>query len=129
MVRRRMIDEVGLMDENYFLYDEEVDWCKRMKEKAWNTYFIPDAQVIHYGEQSTKQEALKNVIQSYRARQQYFQKFYGRITAFASKSIFGFGVFLRFIACIPVILFGRDKKENQERFRLFAATLKWYFCG
>jgi hypothetical protein len=129
MVRRTAIEEVGLLDENYFLYDEEVDWCKRMQEKAWDTFFIPDAQIIHYGEQSTKQEALKNMIQSYRARQQYFQKFYGKITAFTSKTIFGFGVFLRFIICIPFVLLGRDKKENQERFRLFAATLKWYFCG
>jgi GT2 family glycosyltransferase len=130
MVRRAAIDEIGLMDENYFLYDEEVDWCKRMKDKGWEIFFTPHAQIIHYGGQSTKQDFRKNIIQSYRARQQYFEKYYGKVGAFASKTIFGFGVLLRLIACIPSVVLGeKNKKEARERFKFFAITLKWYFCG
>lgn len=48
MVRRETINEVGGMDENYFLYFEDVDWCYRMKLKKWKVYYYPGAEMIHH---------------------------------------------------------------------------------
>jgi len=48
MIRKSVIDEVGLLDENYFLYYEEVDWSYRIKQKGWKIYFLPDVKIIHY---------------------------------------------------------------------------------
>ncbi|OGW47990.1 MAG: hypothetical protein A2078_08995, partial [Nitrospirae bacterium GWC2_57_9] len=47
MARRSMIEEIGLLDERYFLYMEETDWCCRMKASGWQRYYVPGAEVIH----------------------------------------------------------------------------------
>lgn len=47
MVRDTTIDTTGLMDERYFMYVEETDWCFRMKQHGWERYYVPDAEVLH----------------------------------------------------------------------------------
>ncbi len=56
MVRQEAIASVGLMDENYFFYCEEIDWCKRFKNAGWKVIFYPEAQVVHLGQGSASQE-------------------------------------------------------------------------
>jgi hypothetical protein len=48
LVRREAIDAVGPMDDDYFLYGEDVDWCWRMWQKGWQVYFVPEAEVFHH---------------------------------------------------------------------------------
>ncbi|MDZ4655865.1 MAG: dTDP-4-dehydrorhamnose reductase [Coriobacteriia bacterium] len=52
LVRREAIEDVGFMDEGYFLYYEDVDWCWRMREKGWGVVVVPQARVIHHLGQS-----------------------------------------------------------------------------
>lgn len=49
LVRRQAIDDVGMMDEGFFMYAEETDWCYRFKSKGWKNRFTPDAEIIHIG--------------------------------------------------------------------------------
>jgi GT2 family glycosyltransferase len=55
LVRRQAIEKVGLMDERFFVYGEETDWCYRFKKKGWKVLFTPDSEIIHYGGQTAKQ--------------------------------------------------------------------------
>ena len=55
LVRREAIEQVGLMDEQFFMYSEETDWCYRFKQAGWKTLFTPDAEVIHLGGASSRQ--------------------------------------------------------------------------
>ncbi len=52
MVRRAALDAVGLMDEGYFMYLEETDWCRRIDDAGWKIYYLPTASIVHYGQQS-----------------------------------------------------------------------------
>lgn len=47
LVRAKALEDVGLLDEQYFLYVEETDWCFRMHGKGWDRYYLPQAEVIH----------------------------------------------------------------------------------
>jgi GT2 family glycosyltransferase len=47
-VRRSAINDVGLLDEGYFLYVEDIDWCHRMHERGWGVYWVPEAEVVHH---------------------------------------------------------------------------------
>jgi GT2 family glycosyltransferase len=47
MVRKEAMDAVGLLDEDYFIFLEETDWCFRMHKKGWKVYHVPDARVFH----------------------------------------------------------------------------------
>ena len=57
LVRREVIDEVGLFDPRYFLYSEEVDHCKAAKQAGWKIVFFPDTSVVHLGGESAKSDA------------------------------------------------------------------------
>jgi len=54
MVRRAALEEVGLLDESFFFFGEETDWCKRFKDAGWAVRFAPVGEIIHYGGASAK---------------------------------------------------------------------------
>lgn len=54
LVRSEAIDQVGMMEERLFMYGDDPDWCFRFKKAGWKTLFTPDAEIIHWGGQSTK---------------------------------------------------------------------------
>jgi exopolysaccharide biosynthesis polyprenyl glycosylphosphotransferase len=60
MVRRAAVDEVGPMDERYFLYLEDVDWCYRMHLAGWRVYYVPQAEMIHHYRQGSRSESMWN---------------------------------------------------------------------
>ena len=53
MVRREVIDELGGMDEGYFLYYEETDFCLKVKRAGWSNWYVPSSRVVHLAGQST----------------------------------------------------------------------------
>lgn len=59
LVRMKAVRQVGLMDEIYFVYGDDPDWCYRFSKYGWKIMFTPEAQIIHYGGQNTKQMARK----------------------------------------------------------------------
>ncbi|MBI5189454.1 MAG: glycosyltransferase family 2 protein [Nitrospirae bacterium] len=54
MVRREVVDQVGLLDERFFMAAQDVDWCLRIKDAGWRIFYIPKAEVVHYRGKSTK---------------------------------------------------------------------------
>lgn len=77
MLRREALDQVGLLDEQYFMYTEEMDLCARLLQAGWRNYWVPEAQVIHYGEASTRQSAEAMFVALYRSKAQFQRKFGG----------------------------------------------------
>lgn len=77
MVRRHALEESGLLDERFFMYSEEVDLCYRLGKAGWELYWVPQAEVIHYGGQSTQQVAGEMFLQLYRSKVMFFRKHYG----------------------------------------------------
>lgn len=63
LVQKKAIDQVGLMDERYFVYGDDPDWCYRFKKNGWKIMFTPGGQIIHYGGQNTKQMSEKFLLQ------------------------------------------------------------------
>jgi len=57
LIRRDAIEQVGLMDERFYMYGEETDWCYRFKRAGWKVLFTPTAEIIHLGGQSSRQAA------------------------------------------------------------------------
>ena len=60
IVRRKVVDEVGILDDSFFLYAEDIDWCKRIYDAGWKLVYNPEAKIIHYKSKSGKsKEGLK----------------------------------------------------------------------
>jgi GT2 family glycosyltransferase len=74
MVRREAANEVGWLDEDYFLFLEETDWCFRMKRAGWKIYHCPQAEVTHLQGKSAELDKSKAKLEYYRSRYRFFRK-------------------------------------------------------
>ena len=125
MVRRQTLEEVGLMDEHFFMYSEEQDWCYRIKSAGWKIYYIPDAQIIHYGNQSSQQcsDIIFPVI--YRSRMLFYKKHYGDKSFRILRSFMIAGLILRTVILGIMYVFVPQKRERiKERLKTYKITYK-----
>lgn len=74
LVQTEAIRQVGKMDEQFFLYCEETDWCYRFKKAGWKTIFTPEAQIIHLSGQSTKGYRAEMLLQFWGSMLLFFKK-------------------------------------------------------
>jgi len=82
MTRQEIARTVGGLDEGYFMYSEELDWCRRMKMAGWRVVYLPTAQVTHYQGKSSEQVVAQRHIYFNRAKLRYFRKYHGRFPTF-----------------------------------------------
>ena len=90
LVRRETLNDVGKMDEDYFFYSEETDWCFRIKKKNWKIWYITHVEIFHLGGGSTQRGSVIQLVRLYQGKLLYFKKNHGR---FAS-TILRFGLAL-----------------------------------
>lgn len=62
LLRRETIDQVGLLDETFFMYGEDIDWCYRIKQRGWKVMYYPMTQIIHYKKASSRQRRSYRII-------------------------------------------------------------------
>jgi N-acetylglucosaminyl-diphospho-decaprenol L-rhamnosyltransferase len=77
MVRRGVTEEVGLLDEGYFMYSEELDWCRRIRAAGWKIVYVPSAEIIHYGGKSSEQVVPARHIYFQSSKIRYTRKYHG----------------------------------------------------
>lgn len=81
MTRPEVLAEVGPLDEEYFMYSEELDWCRRIKQAGWKVVYLPTAAIKHYVGKSSEQAVTERHINFQRAKLRYFRKYHGRSEA------------------------------------------------
>ncbi|MCB2205676.1 glycosyltransferase [bacterium] len=69
MLRREVYEEIGGLDESYFMYGEDLDWCYRTQKAGWKLYYVHSTKIIHYGGESTKRSSIDATAEFYRAMQ------------------------------------------------------------
>ncbi|MBN1123713.1 MAG: glycosyltransferase family 2 protein [Sedimentisphaerales bacterium] len=91
LVRREAIEQVGLLDEGYFMYAEEMDWCWRFQNAKWKNVYNPHAHIIHYGGMSSAQnpgqmrvEYQKSILRFIEKRQGLLARIISRMLLFIS---------------------------------------------
>ena len=81
MARRSVYEQIGGLDEGFFMFSEELDWCKRAKDAGWRVVYVGAAQIIHHGGKSTEQIASRKHIYFHQSKLRYFRKNYGWLVA------------------------------------------------
>jgi len=112
ILRKQALDQVGILDEGYFMYTEEVDLCYRLRKAGWLMYWVPEAAVLHYGGQSTRLVPEKMFLTLYQSRIRFFRKHYGNYTAAAYKMVLMAAALTRIIL-MPISILIRP--TNRER--------------
>ena len=112
MVRRKAIDEVGLFDELFFIYSEDIDWCKRFWNAGWEVVYLPYAKAIHYGGGSSSNAPVRFAIEKEQAVFQYWSKHHGWPSSFFLSFIFLLHHSLRIIGGIFLYLIRPSKRAK-----------------
>jgi len=86
IIRRDILDKVGMLDENFFMYFEEVDFCFRAQRMGFSCWYVPESRVVHLvgqssGIDSADPKPKRRPTYVFESRRRYFQKHYGRLYA------------------------------------------------
>ncbi len=131
LVRREAVDQVGLLDEDYFLFLEETDWCFRMKRGGWKIYHIPQAEIIHFQGKSAGKETALAKIEYYRSRYLFFKKHRGFFQWILLTIGLNLKLWVEFISLmIGCLLTIFTIKKWRTKLSIYATLLQWHlkFC-
>jgi N-acetylglucosaminyl-diphospho-decaprenol L-rhamnosyltransferase len=81
LVRRHVYEQVGGLDEGFFMYSEELDWCRRIKDAGWEVVYLPTATIVHHEGKSSEQVVPARHIHFQSSKVRYFRKHHGSFQA------------------------------------------------
>lgn len=116
LIRRQVIDQIGLLDERFFAYQEDTDYCFRCHQAGWNIYYYPPAQIIHYASQGgSRVNPYRSIYEWHRSYLLYYRK------NLASRYFFLFNWFyyvvmlLKLAGALLVNLLRKDKYAGSKK--------------
>ena len=130
LVRREAVEQVGPLDEGYFFFLEETDWCLRMARRGWKTYVVPSARVVHLQGRSAEADPAAARIEYYRSRYRFFALHRSRVSRGALALVLPvrLAVEVAYSAAACVVT-GFARPRERLRLRVRARLLAWHLVG
>ncbi|MGH9512767.1 MAG: glycosyltransferase family 2 protein [Terriglobales bacterium] len=126
MIRRRAMEEVGLLEEQFFMYGEDIDWPKRFHTHGWRVVFYPEAQAIHHCAGSSSSAPTRFYVEMYRADMDYFRKHHGPLAVAAFWMTTWIHQVVRILGYGLLYVFNRSIRASAGfKVRRSAACLMW----
>lgn len=119
VVRREAIRHAGLLDERFFMYWEDADWCRRIRECGWKVVYNPQASVYHYVGGSSEKNIFRSVIEFHKSVYRLFDKYLNSSLAFLKPMVFG-GLTIRLFFVLVSNLFQCTFSRLKQRPELFS---------
>lgn len=119
LIRRPDLLQIGLLNEQYFMYSEEVDLCWRIRQLNRNVYFVPQAQVIHMGGGSTQQAKAEMVLELYKSRIRFYLTHYGCVRTLAYRTVVVVVSLLKITGWSLVSILGLRSKRNGRNLKIY----------
>jgi GT2 family glycosyltransferase len=130
MIRREALDVVGLLDENLFMYGDDVDWCRRCWNAGWEVVFYPGAQAIHYRGKTTAPYPVRFAVAQQRSVLYYWSKHHSFWGVLGIQTIVLFHHLLRYwFAAVPSLLRSQPGAERDMRRQVSGACLRELLSG
>lgn len=124
MTRRSIVEQVGGLDEAYFMYSEELDWCRRIKSAGWRVVYFPKAKIVHHLGKSSEQAVTHRHINFNRAKLRYFRKYHGRGTAFVLRCFLLIGFAQQLLLEVVKGMLGHKRPLRWQRARSYWQVLR-----
>lgn len=102
LARREAVEEVGPLDEGYFVHCEDLDWCLRFRDAGWKVLFVPGVEVVHYKGTCSKENPVRVLWHKHRGMARFYRKFFSRrYPWFLMYLVFG-AIWVRFLGLAAV---------------------------
>ncbi len=128
MIRRETFNDVGLLDEDLFMYGDDVDWCRRCWKAGWQVVFFPGARAIHDRGKTTAPYPVRFALAQQRSVLIYWRKHHGISGVMGIRSIMLFHHLVRYsLAVVLGLARGKESAEGDVRKRVSGACLRALF--
>jgi GT2 family glycosyltransferase len=124
LIRSAAIAQAGLLDAGYFLYFEELEWCRRIQQAGWRVVYLPTACVIHHEGRSSEQVPLQRHLHFGRSKVRYTREVFGSRWAGLLRSFLLVTFAWQWLIEAGKWLLGHKRRLRRERMRIYAAVLK-----
>ena len=126
LLRREALDQVGLLDEEYFIYGDETDLQYRLKQAGWPVYYLPNVTTIHFGGRSMDRWRRRKMV--YRGKMLFFKKNYGGLrTILLRGMLFGLSLAKIFVwGIISIVPTLRTKASKEIQSNLEVISVCWH---
>ena len=114
LIRREALSDVGFLDEQFFLYAEELDWCFRARKAGWRVCALPQVEMVHYQGQSSAQMSDFSLAHLVETRLRYYRKNHGVTMAAITSVVYALG---------SVQQLKRDRRKAKVKLQ---ATIRWW---
>jgi GT2 family glycosyltransferase len=126
VIRKSVIEEAGALDDRYFIYGEDKDWCRRIKDAGHTVVFHPLAEVVHYTKGSSSKAPVRFMVEKIKANCQYWEKFHSRAELTGFIFVMRYHYRLRLVFARISLLFSRGGTAGRElQIKAFRACLYW----
>jgi GT2 family glycosyltransferase len=112
LVRRCALEQVGLLDERFFIYGEDIDWCRRFHESGWRVVFNPAAAAIHHGGASSDAAPVRFYLEMQRANCQFWDKYHAGCARLAYRGALWAHHLARILGYIAVFAVARSRRRE-----------------
>jgi GT2 family glycosyltransferase len=113
LVRRAALDQVGLLDESYFIYGDEADLQYRLNKAGWKVVFLPNSSIIHFGGRSMDRWKRRKMV--YRGKMMFYKKNYGFLSTLLLRLLFFVMSLLKLLVwCVGFLLPSRNDQAKKE---------------
>ncbi|MHB1355717.1 MAG: glycosyltransferase family 2 protein [Anaerolineae bacterium] len=123
LVRRKVWEQVGAFDEQFFMYSEELDWCRRIRMAGWKVIYLPTATVIHYEGASSGQVVAARSIRFNASKVHYFAKHHGWLQAMVLRVLILAMYVYEWVIEALKWLFGHKRSVRLERVRAYGQVI------
>lgn len=123
LTRRAVVEQVGGMDVSYFMYSEELDYCRRIKDVGWDIVYLPTAKITHHYGKSSEQAVTYRHINFNRAKLRYFRKFEGRVAYFIVRFVLLTGFVGQILIEGIKYIVGHRRNLRRQRIRSYLSVV------
>lgn len=126
VLRREALEQVGLLDENFYIYGEDMDLCRRFHAAGWEVVYHPGARAIHAGGASSANAPLRFFLELQKANLQYWTKHHGRVGGLFFKAATLLQHLLRLAWGVAVYPFAaRQRAASRLKIKRSAKCIEW----
>jgi hypothetical protein len=116
LIRREVINQISYLDENYFAFQEDADFCFRTRQSGWEVYYYPEAKIVHYGGQGgSRVEPYRSIIEWHRSYFLFYRKHLAKDYFFIFNWIYYLLMIVKLGLTLLVNLFRKEKSVGPKR--------------
>jgi GT2 family glycosyltransferase len=116
LIRREVVDQIGYLDEQFYAYQEDTDYCTRARKAGWEVFYLADSQIIHYGGKGgSRVEPFRSIVEWHRSYLIYYRKHLARDYFFLFNWFFYFMIILKLSVSLIINLFRRERYAGPKR--------------